>query len=692
MNYLNTNMATASGMPDRQQRLLLLIECPICLNEQQDPRILSCRHIYCYKCLKDYHEKGNHGNGLSCPQCREVTTLYQGGVDNLPKFFFMNELREVVMAEDGAGEDTPQKHRGVVCSTEDCGQPGLKYCMQCEFLCQQCYDEHSKSRFTKSHQVITASEGEAFIKSKVPPYPPCHSHTHQVMDLYCLQCDQPMCNTCSNSIHDGHKRCGLDQQAKVCKTKLEQISDDTDCLIKTVKQAIDKTRSQVKQAEADIDDACENVKSAFKIMHDKLNKEEDQILTELTAVHRRVKKTGDVTLDSQSMTLAGLESIKSCQVKLDEKDSPYDYVTVTDSLEKDVKNQCKDLQGIIWSCKIERKNKSGVLHNKGRVDLTELVMTKKVNIAGSGASDKQVEEVTGSVESDKQVEIKEVSRIRLHTQDKCGVWGMVVYNQRVYVVHDRSSIVYCYTPDGSFSHKYEHKGGTNSTTSGLCLMVDGDKSRLVVSDGTKNTLVWITIVDELTMTHHRTQQVGYWPRGSYCDNGNLMVCDADNHKIHRYRHDGQTLDVINLSGNVNPHWVTCHSDDDVYIISDFLNDKVVMIDNKGQVKKCYKGDIHGRKLGGPREVITDPQRGVLIADRHHNQVLLLRRTGDVVKILDQHVRSPGTLYLDTDHHRLYVSGTDQHETQHVFIFDYSLSPGCNKLTMKVTKLDMNVEI
>ena len=71
-------MATALGMPERLHMLLQLIECPFCLNYSQDPRFLSCRHIYCYKCLKDYHEKGNHGNALCCSQRRDVTTLYQG--------------------------------------------------------------------------------------------------------------------------------------------------------------------------------------------------------------------------------------------------------------------------------------------------------------------------------------------------------------------------------------------------------------------------------------------------------------------------------------------------------------------------------------------------------------------------------------------------------------------------------------
>ena len=171
-------------------------------------------------------------------------------------------------------------------------------------------------------------------------------------------------------------------------------------------------------------------------------------------------------------------------------------------LQRDVNNHSEDLPGIMCSCQMERKNKSGVLHNQGRVGLMESEMTrnvdtadyvasnkqvevtgsvasdKQVEVTGSVASDKQVEvtgyvasdkqvEVKGSVASDKQVEVTEVSRICLHAQDKA-VCGIVVYHQHVYVVHLNGLIVYCYTLDGSLSHTYEHKSGENVIVSGMC--------------------------------------------------------------------------------------------------------------------------------------------------------------------------------------------------------------------------------
>ena len=424
-----------------------------------------------------------------------MTTLNQGDVDNLPNFFFINEFKDVAMAKDRGSE---QKHGRVVCSTEDCGQPSLKYCKQCEYLCKQCYDDHSKFRVTKSHIVIRASEGDAFTKSKVPPYPPCHRHKNEAVDLYCRTCNMPVCVTCSQSDHQSHDCCDLDKQAEVCKTKLEQICEDR--LIDVVKKAIDKTKCHEKQADADIDDACDNVKSTFTIIHEKLNQKENNMLTKLQNIRRRVKQTVHTTLNSQMMTLARLESLKSCQVKLVEKNSPYDFSTVTDSIQRDVENHfSKEFPGIIW--------KNQTVRNTYRREVNLVESGEVIEVTGSVASDKQVE-VTGSVASDKQVEVKEVSRIRLHDQDKGAVWGilgyvwgmlassvvsrirlhaqdkgdmygMVVYHERVYVVHSKGLIVYCYTPDGSLSHKYEHKGGEKANIRGMCLMIDGDTAMSV---------------------------------------------------------------------------------------------------------------------------------------------------------------------------------------------------------------------
>ena len=612
-------MASNVTPPDKQQRLLQLIECSVCLNELQDPRMLSCRHILCFKCVKDYTDKNKYDKELPCPVCREVTPLFEGGVDNLPKFFFMNELKEVVLREDGVKK-----------------------------------------------QVIEVSEAEAFTKDNTIPYPPCQRHKHQVMDLYCCICDIPMCTTCCQVSHQGHDCIEIDKEAEVCKVKLEQICEDTDRLIDVVKQVIEETKLQRRKAEEDIDSMNHHIQSAFKTIPGNLDEEEKKILSDLQKVRRRVQKTSDGISDSQILTQASLESLKTCQFRLAEKDSVYDYVRITDSINKDLEGfYSTELAGFAWSSHIYDKCGSGHL--------------------------RQIE-VTESEVIDRKVEVKEVSRIRLPDQEKQNVPGMVWYKNNIYAVRCNGSAVDRYSSDRLFLGMYEDKARAGNTTQGMCLMMDGDTAMLVVSDITGKALIWIMISEDFRMSHHQTHRLNYKPCGVYNDRMDLMVCDYVNHKIHRYTGDGQPLDAITLLNDVNPYWITRHGHQ--YVVTDFVSHQVVMIDGKGLVQKRYKDDIHGVKLDAPYDVITDRKGRILISDCRQHCVLSLSRDGGEVRqlIQKQHLTYPWSLSLDPDNNQLYVAGLDNNHTYCFFAYDYKLLMGDKTLINKITNLNINLKL
>ena len=656
----------------KKEKLLRLIECPICLNELQDPRLLSCRHTLCYTCLKDYTEKGNYSEQLPCPVCRGVTVLYEGGVDNLPKFFFMNELKEVVTEQDDEVEEEnqPQSMKGgsasssgSVCSVEDCGQPAMTYCKDgCQFLCQRCYDDHQSIRITKNHQVFPIT------KPRKCPYPPCNHHNHQVLDLYCRTCDMPVCTTCSQANHRDHDCCDLDEHADVCKTKLEQLCEDTNELIDVVKQTVDKTKCQVQQAEVDIDDACDNVKSIFKVMHEKLDEEENKMLFDLQDARRRLKKTGDVTIDSQMMTLAGLESLKSCEIKLVDKGTPYDYVTVTDSIKMDLdEHYGQQLPGFMWNCQFVRKDITGEVG---------LCLSGKVKLT-------QTEETSGNRK------VKEIGKVVLHNHNK-SVLGLVVHRGYIYTVHSKEFIVYCFNNQGTLLSKYEHVPFPNHVVQGMCLITDGNKAMLVISDFTDKSLVWVGIYDDFVMRHHHTQHLDYKPCGSYSDRGDLLVCGAD-HKIHRYTAEGQAVGVITLPDDVMP-WCLTRAIDSVHlVITDYVNKQIVIINKEGQVKAQYKNNIHGVKLGQPCGIIKDFIGRVLISDQSEMQVLMLSSDCKEARQLlrKQHVISPVSLCLDSENHRMYVSDTDQDNKNHLLIYDYFSD---HKFTDVISKYNLIVQL
>ena len=229
----------------------------------------------------------------------------------------------------------------------------------------------------------------------------------------------------------------------------------------------------------------------------------------------------------------------------------------------------------------------------------------------------------------------------------------------------------------------------------MCLMMDGDTAKLVVSDFTNNELFWIEITADETMIHHKTHQLQYHPRGSYNDKGVLMLCDAENHKIPRYSHDGQLQGVISLPDDVKPCYVTGHGDGESYVISDPWGHQVVIFNKGGQVKTRYEGEIHGVELRQPYGVITYGRRVILVCDIRKHQVLMMWRDGDEVRqLLQPHsLMYLASLYLDTEHHRLYVSGRDQDDERYVLVFKYTFLTADNKtLTENITKLHLTVDM
>lgn len=65
------------------------MECPICCDDFIVPKLLSCRHTFCRKCLKDYANKTKIKNFIKCPLCRHQSYISNGCVDSLVENFFI---------------------------------------------------------------------------------------------------------------------------------------------------------------------------------------------------------------------------------------------------------------------------------------------------------------------------------------------------------------------------------------------------------------------------------------------------------------------------------------------------------------------------------------------------------------------------------------------------------------------------
>ncbi|XP_062578462.1 E3 ubiquitin-protein ligase TRIM45-like [Saccostrea cucullata] len=74
------------------------------------------------------------------------------------------------------------------------------HCELCQInLCKACVGEHL-SDASKRHNVVPYKH-----RTSTPNYPKCPNHTQKHCELYCEECNIPVCSTClSSGKHKGH--------------------------------------------------------------------------------------------------------------------------------------------------------------------------------------------------------------------------------------------------------------------------------------------------------------------------------------------------------------------------------------------------------------------------------------------------------------------------------------------------------
>ena len=190
------------------------VTCSICLDTYTDPKILSCFHTFCCKCLEK-HARNTHGQGkFRCPECQAEIDLPEGNrFDRLSTSFIHNSLLGLLETEDR----------------------------------------------------------EDLLK---PPF--CSQHKNERLRYFCSSCEACICPVCFAEDHRGHEFDVIEKAVEEDKKyimlnvdtikekanlfreeirKLEKTSEDVEMIIAIAKQdvseaaqhVITKTRSQEKQ-------------------------------------------------------------------------------------------------------------------------------------------------------------------------------------------------------------------------------------------------------------------------------------------------------------------------------------------------------------------------------------------------------------------------------------------------------------
>ena len=163
------------------------LECPICMDELSQPKVLQCKHVFCAGCLQKWL-KGT--TTLACPVCRHEQQFGdESEIGDLPEPLIIKQLQEKITRFLCVNQDTGPVSR----SCGICDGKASHFCGQCaENLCDTCTGRHTRTGMTQTHKLILITKWTVCVK-----------HPSKLTCGYCKDCKCGLCTLCTSTGHTG---------------------------------------------------------------------------------------------------------------------------------------------------------------------------------------------------------------------------------------------------------------------------------------------------------------------------------------------------------------------------------------------------------------------------------------------------------------------------------------------------------
>ena len=281
------------------------ITCAVCQEHYTEPKILPCLHYFCKKCILRLALRTGSKQPISCPECREETTLPEGGVDQLKTAFFVNRFKSnfsVLQRVQGKVE--------VMC--EECTESGDKaeaFCRQCAvFICRECARQHKRMKSFSSHEVVSLEDlkqGRAReIVTKEPPTKKCDVHEEPLI-IFCCDCNSLICRDCTVTIHKDHKFEFNKVAAPDTKRKLLDHLSPLRSAVNSLSSAVGDIQNTKQELEAQGKSVADTIHTSFAQLQLVLQQCKQQVLHK--AANRVEEKIHKLSAQEKKLTLANAQ-------------------------------------------------------------------------------------------------------------------------------------------------------------------------------------------------------------------------------------------------------------------------------------------------------------------------------------------------------------------------------------------------
>ena len=306
------NMAEGGALDRSVEQLEKEITCAVCQEHYTDPKILPCLHYYCKNCILKLALRTGSKWPFSCPECREETTLPEGGADQLKTAFFVNRFKSNFSV-------LQRVHGKVEVMCEECTESRDKaeaFCRQCAvFICRECARQHKRMKSFSSHEVVSLEDlkqGRAReIATKEPPTKKCDVHEEPLV-IFCFNCNSLICRDCTVTIHKDHKFEFSKVAAPDTKKKLLDHLSPLRSTVNSLSSAVGDIQNTKQEVEAQGKSVTDTIHASFAQLQLVLQQCKQQLLHE--AASRVEEKIDKLSAQEKKLTLANaqVQSVIDC--------------------------------------------------------------------------------------------------------------------------------------------------------------------------------------------------------------------------------------------------------------------------------------------------------------------------------------------------------------------------------------------
>jgi len=341
-----------------------LLECPICLEKDWDvAKALECRHWICAVCAaRLIADDGS----VQCPECRHVTVVNEGNLNNLPNDLSQQKLREFLRQDEETKDDFIDEVAASECASmapQDGLESQLQHtcsndsrdaaykCHNCAvYLCTPCQEKHNSRDLFKGHDIVGLESATCVAHGRY-----CIYICKQCPCLLCGLCVQTMCVEHDSEVYQ------ISSLAPSAETDLENLIANINDQLHIV-QEVQSAKTQARSQLSGLDDTKRLINSHTEKLMEDLRHNRDALITKVDTRHTslmEVLHTNDEVFHTQDVLK---HLLTKAQDKISSTTSAADRLLAIACLEADlpVSVDRPDLKQLQTKLKFEPKDVIGV--------------------------------------------------------------------------------------------------------------------------------------------------------------------------------------------------------------------------------------------------------------------------------------------------------------------------------------------